>query len=224
MNSFAVALAALIGVSMQQQPEMTPAAIRAANQETTQATRGIAASTLADIQTRPTEGGRLNPLSLPPETVNQAHLGAGIPVYLVRLDKLVAFTTQSNPLALLSPPTKVVYTVSLGNTASSMIEVSQKPDGNQWGVSALGRASFARSLGEVMPQALSGADSAARISVWVPALNQRFAGELEGGSLTLMPLVDDAALGFRKGQRLPAAQVFAKLRPAALKIDPSVPR
>jgi len=224
MSIHDVTLALVVAVSMQPQPEMTAAAMRAANQQTAQATRQIAASTLADIKARPTEGGRLNPLSLPAETANQARLLAGIPVYLLRLDKLVAFTPGSDPLSLLSTPTKMVYPVRLGNATSSMIDVSQKPDENAWIVSALGRAAFVRSLADVMPQAVSGAENPARITVWVPALNQRFAGELEGSSLTLIPLVDDSTLGFRKGQRLTASEVFTKLRPAALKIDPSVPR
>lgn len=188
--------------------QMSPAAIVAANRSTETATRAIAAGTLSAART----DGRIGVLGSQVELAT-ARLGAAIPVYFVRLDRLRDYQANSDPLQLLTEPSSVYYPVVSGSKAASLIEIGRTRADSPWKVITRGQTLLAARFAERAGTGDGG--SGQQLCVWVAGLNQRFFGELQGSSLQLTPLEDSQLFDFRRGTTLPATTVFFRLRDAA---------
>jgi hypothetical protein len=194
--------------------QVTVPAMAGLNRDAEAASRAIAERSLTSSKSR--GRGSMTPLG-PADSLSTATLGPALPVYYVPIDKLREYEPNSNPLPLLSAPTSVIYTVMAGGAATSAIEVSKTASDGEWAVAIRGRAALAKDLAEQInrPGEVAGT---VRLCVWVAAMDQRFYGALSNNTLRLTPLSDDPEFEFRKGVSLPAATVFTRLRPAALRL------
>jgi hypothetical protein len=148
------------------------------------------------------------------EQAREASLGEPMQLYIVRLDQLKQYQPGDDPEKLLHPVDQVVYPVTVKGTVVSSVSVS-KVDG-EWVSTEIGQSNSAPKIANarmVGSRALKAEPSKAFI-VSIPALNRKFVAQ-KGQQLMLVPIDDDADLGFKAEAAIPASNVFEALIPEA---------
>jgi hypothetical protein len=113
--------------------------------------------------------------------------------------------------------------VTAGGSVRSSVVVRKAAGG--WKATQFGRAALAKSAVEGRARVASarGVAESAVSYVEVPALLVRMLGHDEKGVLMLTALLDLPGTDIHAGTTLPAADVFAKLHPSALRLDDRFP-
>ncbi len=147
------------------------------------------------------------------DEVKTARAEAPIPVYMVRLDSLRAFTRGSDTAAILTPLEKAIVPVSVQGEVRSSVTVELR--GGKWTAEGFGAPKLARALSKARKDASASAPSDTYFAVHVAALSSYFLGHRTAGRLMLTTIVDDTYLKVPAGRTLPADDVFATLAAVA---------
>jgi hypothetical protein len=155
------------------------------------------------------------------EEAANATLGEPIHVLVVSLNQLRQYERGSDPNKLLTDFNQIHYPVVVGDQVRSAILVDQL--GGKWKAGTLGGANLAKLIAAARKGAQTSNTSQDTV-VAVPSLGLYFLGHrTEDNKLTLSPLADNAAFGFRAGGAIPAEEVFAALVPAAKSLNTDAP-
>jgi hypothetical protein len=142
-----------------------------------------------------------------------AQLGAPLPIFFVRLDRLREYQPGSDANTLLSDSAQVHYPVLIKKQVGAAVIV-QKADG-KWKIASLGNAGLAKQISQVQQKAAAPSGEPDMI-VRVPALGIYFIGRRGADKkLILIPVADDPRYNLKSTAEQPAEEVFAKLVPFA---------
>jgi hypothetical protein len=147
-----------------------------------------------------------------------------LPMFMVGLQPLRAYRAGDDPRSLLMDEGSFLYPVMASGSVRSSVVV-RKVAGGGWKGTQFGRPTLAKSAveGRTRVAATRGVAKSAVSYVEVPALLVRMLGHEESGVLMLTALLDVPGTDIRAGTTLPAADVFAKLQPNAVRLDDRSP-
>jgi hypothetical protein len=150
-----------------------------------------------------------------PDQAKSAALGTPLEQFLIGLNDLKKFEPGSDPNSLLAPSGVLTYPVLVGGSTRSSVTVSRS--GGTWRATAFGSPSYVRALTEVRDrqQAAAGGSGVELFEVQVRSLNLSFVGRRDASQVTLIPIIDDARFGFKRGEAVSLADAVAKILPAA---------
>jgi hypothetical protein len=150
-----------------------------------------------------------------PEEAGEATLAQPIPVFMVQLDELRAYSSERDPSSLLHRLDKAVVPAVVGGSVRSSIVVEKV--GERWTATSFGAPKLARLLSDARDASArtGGIPADACFAVHVAALNSYYIGYRSGPSLMLTAVLDEPALDLRAGQSARANEAFAKLAAVA---------
>jgi|GEM_PF-5152613 len=150
----------------------------------------------------------------------QATLGEPLPISVVRLDALQAYSASTDPASIIVASQRILFPVLSGPDVRTGVEVREK--GGVWGTGAIGGARIAVLLdaARATHRASAGAGTTYFV-VQVPALNLYLLGAEASSGRMLIPLADDPRFPtLRAGQAVSQADALAALAPIAKALDP----
>jgi hypothetical protein len=154
--------------------------------------------------------------------LTNAKAGSPFKVYMIRLDELQSYQTGSDPRPLLHETNGRIFPLMLNEQvrSSAMVDLSRKDQGDEFilRVTQLGSPSLIKVLTEfrqVLEQK-KGCESTCFV-VWVPAIKRYFLGDKTSEGIKLKVLIDGPGEKLKKGDFLPAEQVFSILQSEAQK-------
>ncbi len=148
------------------------------------------------------------------EDVGKAHVADSLPIYHVGVGALSTYDVSQDPRSLLQDEQSVLCTVAVNGEERSTIKLRYRS--GEWKPVAFGAPGLAKQIGEnlrALGQA-SGASGAISL-VEIPTLSASLLAAYHEQSLQLTLLRPIAGLTVPPGTTLPAAQLFAQLRPLA---------
>ncbi len=158
------------------------------------------------------------------EEVKSATLGAPLQVFMVGLDALRDYQSQTDPNSLLIDEHRLIYPVVVGGQQRSSITM-QELEG-KWEIASIGRPRLANAIALTRQGVIKSTNAPieSTFGVEVPALNLFFIGYRADGKLSLTPVFGDPSLKIEEGQSMEAHTVFGALAPAAreLKTGPDL--
>ena len=204
-----ILVSALLSSRALAQPEL-----EAANVMPVEAT-AVAVQALGTLQKLVTPQNAVRMGFLSPEEAATAKLIQPLPVFIVQLDELRAYSSSADPIALLHPLEKIIVPAAVSGEVKSSIVIEKK--GEKWAATSFGGPNLVKLLSRARDASVgAGAASPSHcVAVYIAGLNQYFVGFGSSGTLMLTPVVDDVSLGFQAGQPVRASAVFAKLAPVA---------
>lgn len=158
-----------------------------------------------------------------PSDVQRAQLDTPLGDFIVRLDELGQYRAGSDPSALLHPTGQITYPVKVGERVQSSITLHK--DNSTWRAVSYGSPMLITALQDTRDVVVKRERREIKefFQVRIPALNLHFIGHMAGDKLMLTPVRDMEMYGLKKGDTQAAAQLFAKLQPAAAQ-DDGMPR
>lgn len=155
--------------------------------------------------------------------LKEARLGQPILDFMIRLDELSSYEGQ-DPAELLHPTGQVVYPVTIKEQTRSSITLVQ--EAGRWRAISFGEPQRAEARSRVLEELGRKVENgtANAFQVRIPAMNAVFVGHEVNGTMMLTPTENLPDLGLRAGETMEARQVLERARPAALQIDPYLPR
>jgi hypothetical protein len=127
------------------------------------------------------------------EEVSRARIEEPIPVFIVTLDRLRAYTRGQDPANLLVPTNQVRFPLSVDGEVRSSITL--RLTSGTWEVERIGRPELTKRLSEVIqasaPGAPLGARAASFFQVSILGLNLDFVGQRADTRILLTSVVDD---------------------------------
>ncbi|HNY30622.1 MAG TPA: hypothetical protein PKO15_07025 [Fibrobacteria bacterium] len=216
VRGLALALAALVTVSVAAQPELEK--VRLARQ----ADRTDFAS-VPDLEVGKARGlaalreFRAEDVELSVADQKQAVVGQPMKEYMVRLDALKSFSEGADADSLLVETGNVHVPVLAGGAAKATVCLAKGAEG--WELVSLGEKRKANlregAVGLSKRRLLKKAQD--HFLVRIPAMNLEFVGTYQHKQLLLSPIADDSQTGLKAGDILPAEEIFLKLVPQAQK-------
>jgi hypothetical protein len=146
-----------------------------------------------------------------PDEATSATLGQPAVAFLVRLDQLRQYQQSVDPVSLLSGGDKVLYPVLARGQVRSSIIIDKGSGG--WKAVSFGGSQLIQRLARARDK-VSGPGTPT-VEVEILALSAYFLGEFRSGVLFLTPLANQPELNLTEGATAQAAQVLARLVPAA---------
>jgi len=148
------------------------------------------------------------------EEAKSCVLGGALAVYYVPLDELKSYT-GGDPKALLYGGTELLFPVMAEKEVRSSLTVQKL--NSSWQTARLGQPTLAKMLVNARSADARKLNSptTSYFEVFVPALNLRFIGHLQGAKFYLIPMRSDPTLGLRAGTAYVAEGVFLRLVPVA---------
>ncbi|MBA3965962.1 MAG: hypothetical protein H0X47_09325 [Nitrospirales bacterium] len=155
--------------------------------------------------------------------LRDAKAGSPFEVYSVRLDELQSYQTGSEPSPLLHKTNGKIFPLLVVNgqvRSSAMVGSFQKDQGDEFKsrVTQLGASSLIKVLTEFRKELEQKKRCAGEcFVVWIPALRRYFLGDKTSEGFKMKVLSDGPGGKLKKGDFLPAEQVFSILKSEAQK-------
>jgi hypothetical protein len=152
-----------------------------------------------------------------------ASVAEPLAMFMVGLEPLRLYRAGDEPRALLVDEGSFLYPVTAGGDVRGSVVVRKAAGG--WKATQFGRAALAKAAveGRSRVAATRGVAESAVSVVEVPALLVRLLGHDENGILMLTATGDVPGTDIHAGTMLPAADMFVKLQPSALRLDDRSP-
>ena len=156
--------------------------------------------------------------------LRDAKAGSALAVYSVRLDELQSYQTGSDPWPLLQKTNAWIFPLLVNQQvrSSAMVNISRKDQGDEFNlrVTQLGSLSLIKVLTEFKNEMEEKKECVGECSVvWIPALKRYFLTDKTPAEFKIKVLRDGPGDKLKKGQLLPADQVFSILQNEAQKIQ-----
>lgn len=149
--------------------------------------------------------------------LTNAKAGSPFKVYMVRLDELQSYQTGSDPRPLLHETNGRIFPLMLNDQvrSSAMVDLSKKDQDDEFilRVTQLGSPSLIKVLAEFRQELEQKKECEGTcFVVWIPALKRYFLGDKTSEGIKLKVLIDGPGVELKKGDFLPAEQVFLILQ------------
>jgi cell division protein FtsL len=155
--------------------------------------------------------------------LRNAKAGSPFEVYSVRLDELQGYQVGSDPTPLLHKTNGEIFPLLVSNgqvRSSAMVDSFQKDQGDEFisRVTQLGAPTLIKVLTEFRKELEEKKECAGEcFVVWIPSLRRYFLGDKTSEGLKIKVLSDGPGEKLKKGDFLPAEEVFSILKSEAQK-------
>jgi len=146
----------------------------------------------------------------------------GTPYSIIRIDfdKLRDYEPTTSPLTLLIPTTEFIYPITVQGEVQSSLTVTGirrgSPANTVWRTTEWGFAGLIKALDTASKIAQA---SPSRFHLVIRPLSRFFLGDFSGGRFVIIPLSDEPRLFLKRGNKMPAQDVFAALKSEASSIS-----
>jgi len=154
-----------------------------------------------------------------PSDVGKATLDSPLIDFMVQLDQLKKYASGNKPEDLLAATGDIYFPVLVNGQVRSTITLAKVKD--VWQAVSFGSSDFMTLVSTTLRENAkrTGLPYAAHFVVRVPALSLFFLGYRADNQLMLVPLLDNAKLGFQAGVAMKADEAFTAVLPEAREHD-----